>query len=87
MKKLFGVIMAALVLSFSGVSVALAEADYLVVDEPVEVGDVLVDEDGDTYVVVEEEDEEEPEVTLIVDEPVESGDVLVTEDGDVYVVQ
>ena len=87
MKKLFSALLAAVMLAFSGASIASAEADYLIVDEPVEAGDILVDEDGDTYVVVEEEVEEEPEVTLIVDEPVESGDILVDEDGDTYVVQ
>ncbi len=84
MRKLFGALLAAVMLAFPGASIASAEADYLIVDEPVEAGDILVDEDGDTYVVVEEEAEEE--VELIVDEPVESGDVLVDEDGDVYVV-
>ena len=83
MKKLFGAILAATLLVFQGAPIASAEADYLIVDEPVEAGDMLVDEDGDVYVVVEEE----PEVELIVDEPVESGDMLVDEDGDVYVVQ
>ena len=87
MKKLFGALLAAVMFTFSGAPIASAEADYLIVDEPVEAGDVLVDEDGDVYVVVEEEVEEEPEEILIVDEPVESGDVLVTESGDVYVVQ
>ena len=87
MKKLFGAILAATLLAFQGAPIASAEADYLIVDEPVEAGDVLVDEDGDVYVVEEEVVEEEPEVELIVDEPVESGDVLVDEDGDVYVVQ
>ena len=85
MKKLFGALLAAVMIAFAGMPVVSAEADYLIVDEPVEAGDVLVDEDGDTYVVVEEEPAEE--VELIVDEPVESGDVLVDEDGDVYVVQ
>ncbi len=59
MKKLFGMVLAAMMLTFTGVPVASAEADYLIVDEPVEAGDVLVDEDGDVYVVVEEEDDSE----------------------------
>lgn len=86
MKKLFGALLAAVMFAFSDAPIASAEADYLIVDEPVEAGDVLVDEDGDVY-VVEEEPAEEPEEILVVDEPVESGDVLVSESGDVYVVQ
>ncbi len=60
MKKLLGTLLAALMFTFAGAPVASAEADYLIVDEPVEEGDILVDEDGDVYVVVEvDEDDDE----------------------------
>ena len=85
MKKLFSMVLAAAMIAFAGMPIASAD-EVLIVDEPVEAGDVLVDQNGDVY-VVEEEEEEEEEVELVVDEPVESGDVLVDEDGDVYVVQ
>ena len=84
MKKLFSMVLAAAMIAFAGMPIASAD-EVLIVDEPVEAGDVLVDQNGDVYVV--EEEEEEEEVELVVDEPVESGDVLVDEDGDVYVVQ
>ena len=84
MKKLFSAALVAAMLAFAGAPVASAE-EYLEVEGPVEAGDVLVDQNGDVYVV--EEEEEEPEEVLVVEEPVESGDVLVSEDGDVYVVQ
>ncbi len=84
MKKMFTMALVAAMLAFAGTPVASAD-EYLEVDGPVEAGDVLVDQNGDVY-VVEEEEEPEEEV-LVVDEPVESGDVLVSEDGDVYVVQ
>ncbi len=83
MKKLFGVALVAAMLVVAGTPAASAE-EYLEVEGPVEAGDVLVDQNGDVYVV---EEEEEPEEVLVVDGPVESGDVLVTEDGDVYEVQ
>lgn len=83
MKKMFGMALVAAMLVFAGTPVASAD-EYLEVEGPVEAGDVLVDQNGDVYVVEEEEEQEE---VLVVDEPVESGDVLVDQDGNEYVVQ
>ena len=83
MKKFLSMALLAAMIAFVGAPTASAE-EYLEVDGPVEAGDVLVDQNGDVYVV---EEEQEEEVELVVDEPVESGDVLVDQDGDVYVVQ
>ncbi len=58
MKKFFSMALAAMMLSFVAAPIASAE-EYLEVDEPVEEGDVLVDQNGDVYVVVEEEDDDE----------------------------
>ena len=57
LKKLLGVALAATMVAFSGMPVASAEDEeeeeevVLVVDEPVESGDILVTEDGDVYEV------------------------------------
>lgn len=83
MKKMFGMALVAAMLVFAETPVASAD-EYLEVEGPVEAGDVLVDQNGDVYVVEEEEEQEE---VLVVDEPVESGDVLVDQDGNEYVVQ
>ena len=83
MKKMFSIVLAAMMFTCAGTSVVSAD-EYLEVEGPVEAGDILVDQNGDVYVVEEEEGEE---VELVVDEPVESGDILVDQDGNEYVVQ
>ena len=66
-EKICSMMLMAAMITFVSLPAASAE-EYLVT--------VLVDQNGDVYVVEEEKEEEE---VLVVDEPVESGDVYVVQ--------